>query len=269
MKKDSLGDRMKRYENVSRFYLTNRSPVIIRIDGKTFHTFTRGFWKPFDPIMVKTMKQTMQYLCKNIENCVLGYTQSDEITLVLCDYKTIDTQPWFDNNILKITSVSASMATAAFNQFFRENVYAKFFNSLKTFDEMAKPYMSSDNYKTALFDSRCFNIPIDEVNNCLVWRQHDAIRNSIQSVAQSFFSHTELMGKNCNELIEMLNHCYSYDWHSIDTDLQRGSCCVKRDYNYLNDNGEPCFRRGWIIDENIPIFHEDPDYVEKRIMFKE
>lgn len=264
MKKDSLGDRMKRYENVSRFYFTNRSPVIIRIDGKAFHTFTRGFQKPFDPIMVKTMKQTMQYLCKNIENCVLGYTQSDEITLVLCDYKTIDTQPWFDNNILKITSVSASMATAAFNQFFRENVYAKFFNS-----EAANPYMLGDNYKTALFDSRCFNIPIDEVNNCLVWRQQDAIRNSIQSVAQSFFSHTELMGKNCNELIEMLNHCYSYDWYSLDTDLQRGSCCVKRDYNYLNDNGEPCFRRGWIIDENIPIFHEDPDYVEKRIMFKE
>lgn len=129
--------------------------------------------------------------------------------------------------------------------------------------------MSDDNYKTALFDSRCFNIPIDEVNNCLVWRQQDAIRNSIQSVAQAFFSHKELMGKNCNELIEMLNHCYSYDWHSIDPDLQRGSCCVKRDYNYLNDNGEPCFRRGWIIDENIPIFHEDPDYVEKRIMFKE
>ena len=120
MRNDNLGDRMKTYENVTRTYLTRRTPVIIRIDGKAFHSFTRGFEKPFDSVLVEAMQQTMKYLCENIEGCVLGYTQSDEITLVLCDYKKLTSQAWFDNNIQKICSVSASMATMVFNRYFEE-----------------------------------------------------------------------------------------------------------------------------------------------------
>lgn len=118
MVKDALGDRMKKYEYVSRTYLTPRTPVIIRIDGKAFHTFTRGFQKPFDGVLVKTMQETMKFLCENIQGCVLGYTQSDEITLVLVDYKKINSCAWFDYNIQKCASVAASMATMAFNKFF-------------------------------------------------------------------------------------------------------------------------------------------------------
>ena len=96
MDKTTLGDRMKNnYENISRYYLTRRMPVIIRIDGKAFHTFTRGFKKPFDDIFVKTMQDTMKYLCENIQGCVLGYTQSDEISLVLVDYAELTTDAWF------------------------------------------------------------------------------------------------------------------------------------------------------------------------------
>ena len=105
MRNDNLGDRMKTYENVTRTYLTRRTPVIIRIDGKAFRSFTRGFEKPFDSVLVEAMQQTMKYLCENIEGCVLGYTQSDEITLVLCDYKKLTSQAWFDNYIQKICSV--------------------------------------------------------------------------------------------------------------------------------------------------------------------
>lgn len=122
MNKDTLGDRMKGYENVTRNHLIRRMPVIIRIDGKAFHTLTRGFNKPFDDVLVATMQDTMKYLCENVEGCVLGYTQSDEISLVLCDYKKLETSAWFDNNIQKICSVSASLATAAFNKFFPLNV---------------------------------------------------------------------------------------------------------------------------------------------------
>ena len=87
MDKTTIGNRMKNnYENITRYYLTRRMPVIIRIDGKAFHTFTRGFKKPFDDVLVKTMQDTMKYLCENIQGCVLGYTQSDEISLVLTDY---------------------------------------------------------------------------------------------------------------------------------------------------------------------------------------
>lgn len=109
-KYDSLGDRMKGYENIARNYLTRRIPTIIRVDGKAFHTFTRGMEKPFDRILMTTMQNTMKYLCENIQGCVFGYTQSDEITLVLTDYATITTDAWFGYNIQKMCSVSASMA---------------------------------------------------------------------------------------------------------------------------------------------------------------
>ena len=112
MSKDSLGDRMKLYyENRSKTYLTRRTPVIIRLDGCHFHTFTRGFAKPFDKRLVEAMQETMLELCKTIQGCVLGYTQSDEITLVLVDYKALDTDAWFDYSVQKLCSVSAAMAT--------------------------------------------------------------------------------------------------------------------------------------------------------------
>ena len=117
-KKDILSDRMKTYENVNRTYLTRRTPVIIRLDMRAGHTFTKGFQKPFDEIFMKSMRETMKYLCENIQGCKLGYTQSDEISLLLVDYDDINTAAWFDYNILKIVSVSASMATLAFNKAF-------------------------------------------------------------------------------------------------------------------------------------------------------
>ena len=119
---NKLGIRMKIYENVTRNYLTRRVPVLIRIDGKSFHSFTKGFQRPFDELLISTMQQTAKYLCENIQGCKLAYTQSDEITLLLTDYETIGTQGWFDYNIQKIVSVSASMATLAFNKYFFSNI---------------------------------------------------------------------------------------------------------------------------------------------------
>ena len=116
--KDDLGTRMKEYESVSKNFLTRRVPVIIRVDGKAFHTFTKGFVKPFDVVLMKTMQDTMKYLCENIQGCVLGYCQSDEITLVLTDYADIGTCAWFDYNVQKICSVVSSMATLEFNKKF-------------------------------------------------------------------------------------------------------------------------------------------------------
>lgn len=101
-KNDSLGDRMKGYEGVSRNFLTRRVPAIIRLDGKAFHTFTKGMEKPFDLVLTQAMQETMKHLCENIQGCVLGYTQSDEITLVLTDYATIQTDAWFGYNIQKM-----------------------------------------------------------------------------------------------------------------------------------------------------------------------
>lgn len=283
MRNDNLGDRMKTYENVTRTYLTRRTPVIIRIDGKAFHSFTRGFEKPFDSVLVEAMQQTMKYLCENIEGCVLGYTQSDEITLVLCDYKKLTAQAWFDNNIQKICSVSASMATMVFNRYFEE-IAQKWedteFSKIpiegvevtdKAQEEKWNKYSSAHNaalVKGAMFDSRVFNIPKEEVNNCLLWRQQDATRNSVQSVAQANFSHRQLEGKNCNELQEMLWQEKGINWNDYPTNLKRGSCCVKSTYT-LEVDGKSVQRSKWVIDNEIPIFSQNTWYVNGRITFDE
>lgn len=111
---------MKTYESISRNFLTRRVPVIIRIDGKAFHTFTRGLKKPFDTRIMDATRRTMKFLCRSIQGCIFGYTQSDEIALVLTDYETIATDSWFMYNVQKMCSIAASMATLEFNRLFRE-----------------------------------------------------------------------------------------------------------------------------------------------------
>ena len=278
MDKTTLGDRMKNnYENITRYYLTRRMPVIIRIDGKAFHTFTRGFKKPFDDILVKTMQDTMKYLCENIQGCVLGYTQSDEISLVLTDYAELTTDAWFGNNLQKMCSVSASMATLAFNKFFSGRVQEFMYDCCddlsgqiipkkkNEYDNAAKVYFNKFN--AAMFDSRVFTIPREEVCNYLIWRQQDATRNSIQSVGQANFSQKELHGKSCNNIQDMLMIQKSINWNDYSTTLKRGSCCIKtviQDYITEVKGGEAPVSK-WVIDNEIPIFTQDRNYVEKLI----
>ncbi len=265
-KRDSLGDRMKEYyENRAKTYLTRRMPVIIRLDGKAFHTFTKGLKKPYDEIFHNTMNATMKYLCEHIQGCKLGYTQSDEITLLLTDDDTLDTDAWFDNNVQKICSVSASMATLAFNKYFRE-----FTEEYLTSDAWVNHYWEKDveQYantlrkaveKGAMFDSRCFNIPKDEVVNCFIWRSQDAVRNAIQMLGQCNFSHKELHGKSCNNIQDMLMTQKGINFNDMPTEFKRGVCCYKR---LAEKNGT--IRSEWFIDKEIPIFTQDRDYVEKR-----
>lgn len=276
MDKTTLGNRMKNnYENISRYYLTRRTPVIIRIDGKTFHTFTRGFKKPFDNILVKTMQETMRYLCENVQGCVLGYTQSDEISLVLLDYAELTTDAWFGNNLQKMCSVSASMATLAFNKVFTRNVLKQSKRLIHTeyLDEKDVSYIKTLEKamdKGAMFDSRVFTIPKEEVCNYMLWRQKDAVRNSIQSVGQFNFSHKELHGKSCNNIQDMLMTQKGINWNDYDTTLKRGSCCIKvRDglikYDEVGSICDYTERKKWIIDNEIPIFSQDRNYIEKLI----
>lgn len=124
---DDLGCRMKTfYEQIPKTKLMRRCPVAIRIDGRAFHTFTRGFQKPFDEVLIKSMQETMKYLCENIQGCVLGYTQSDEITLILVDYKKLTSSAFFDYEVQKLCSIAASMATMVFNESFSK-IYSKLY----------------------------------------------------------------------------------------------------------------------------------------------
>ena len=277
MDKTTLGDRMKNnYENITRYYLTRRMPVIIRVDGRSFHTFTKGFKKPFDDVLVKTMQDTMKYLCENVQGCVLGYTQSDEISLVLTDYAELTTDAWFGNNLQKMCSVSASMATLEFNKAFNDNILKYIDNHLdadcgvtKDLTEYTKTLINARN-KGAMFDSRVFTIPKEEVCNALIWRQQDATRNSIQSVGQANFSQKELHGKSCNDIQDMLMLQKGINWNDYSTTLKRGSCCIKADDSFTeyDEVGNICGytkRSKWVIDNEIPIFTQDRNYVERLI----
>ena len=282
MVNDALGDRMKGYENVNRNYLTRRVPVIIRIDGRAFHTFTRGFKRPFDEILVKSMQETMKYLCENIQGCVLGYTQSDEITLVLIDYKRLDSCAWFDYNIQKMASIAASMATMAFNKFFKVAI-DEYFTSNKLVTVLTKADLDYNNELTryysvldkainkgAMFDARCFNIPKDEVCNCVLWRQNDATRNSIEMVGHANFSQKQLHQKSCNEIQDMLMVQCGINWNDFPVNLKRGSCCIREQYSIEGSDGKSVVRSKWTIDNNIPIFKgEGREYIEKLIYISE
>lgn len=250
--RDELGKRMKKYESVSKTVLMRKTPVIIRIDGKAFHTFTRGFEKPFDRVLVKTMQETTKYLCENIQGCVFGYTQSDEISLVLIDYQTLTTDAWFDYEVQKLCSVAASMTTMAFNRFFAEEVAAW---QNRTFPRDYLGYNTGtisetniallETYKKAItkgamFDARAFNIPKEEVTNCIYWRQLDATRNSIQMVGQAHFSHNELHEKTCNQIQDMLHEQKEINWNDYPAYLKRGTA-VKKD-----ETGS------WYIDLDMP-----------------
>ena len=270
MKRDDLGNRMKTfYEQIPKTRLMRRTPVVIRIDGKAFHTFTRGFKRPFDDVLIKTMQETAKYLCENIQGCQLAYTQSDEISLLLIDYQRFETSAWFDYEIQKMCSISASMATMAFNRIFSETVSDLKIDNTKPMDK----YFDAV-YSGAMFDARVFNIPKEEATNYFYWRQLDASRNSIQMVGQANFSHKELQQKSCNDIQDMLMTQKSINWNDLPTYQKRGSCVV-RNKIVLESDGikEKCMLRdskqgenNWIVDKDIPIFKsEGRRYIESLV----
>ena len=251
-------------------------PVIIRIDGKAFHTFTRGFKRPFDEVLIKTMQETTKYLCENIQGCVLGYTQSDEITLVLVDYQKFETAAWFDYEVQKMCSIAASMATMEFNRRFEMN--AELHSVRKVCDEEGNiineeeyQYASAHTkayFKGAMFDARVFNIPKEEVTNCLYWRQLDASRNSVQMVGQANFSHKELQNKTCSNIQDMLMEQKGINWNDFPTHQKRGTCVIKEEYQSpeVDIKDGVCIRTRWIIDTEIPIFKGDGrKYIDKLV----
>lgn len=282
---DDLGIRMKTfYEQIPKIKLMKRCPVAIRIDGKAFHTFTDGFQKPFDEVLIKSMQETMKYLCENIQGCILGYTQSDEITLILIDYKKLTSSAWFDYEIQKICSIAASMATMSFNKFFENNVddyrFSKW-DGISKYEEGTEEYIKTllkAVDKGAMFDARVFNIPKEEVTNLVYWRQLDASRNSIQMVGQANFSHKELQHKTCNNIQDMLMTQKGINWNDLPTYQKRGSCCVRNKIIIKSDDGMETAQlrdtskseNEWIIDTEIPIFKgEGREYIDRLVFVGE
>lgn len=248
------------YENRSKTYLTRRMPCVLRLDGKAWHSFTRGFKRPYDKILHEAMNDTMKYLCENIQGCKFGYTQSDEITLILTDFDTLTTDAWFDYSVQKMCSISASMATLAFNKALQKHrdEFADSVAALQDFD-IEQNYLAVLQKaldRGALFDSRCFSIPESDLPNVLVWRQQDATRNAVQMLGQTYFSHKELDHKTTNMIQEMLFTQKGINFNDMPVEFKRGVCCTKQ---ICEKNG--VLRRRWVIDKEPPIFSQRPDYI--------
>jgi tRNA(His) 5'-end guanylyltransferase len=221
-------------------------PVILRLDGKAFHTFTSGMNKPFDRHLIYFMQETTKYLLENIQNAVLGYTQSDEISILLMNYNKFDTESWFDNNLQKMVSVSAAMASSFFTYKY---------NKADEHD-MDKQYVTSPKF--IQFDSRAFVLPEAEVNNYFISRQNDCQRNSIQMVAQSLYSHKSLQKLSCPQLIEK---------------IERDENITKKydNYSFVEQNGSVFLKYGnpaeWNLLEHI--FRKDSAIVNQLLIPEE
>jgi tRNA(His) 5'-end guanylyltransferase len=270
---DQLGDRMKDfYEDRTRYKLARRTNTIIRIDGKAFHTYTRGLKRPFDEGLMEDMNKTTEYLCQNIQGAKFGYVQSDEISILITDYDDISTHAWFDGNLQKMASIAASLATAKFNQL----------RTLRRMEELHDYEIMSvvEETKLAMFDARVFQIPYqEEVINYFIWRQQDATRNSISSVAQAYFSSKELHGKKTNEMQDMLMLEKGINWNDFTPREKRGSLIRKVEKTYVKlQSGqtvqvnpsqvdprlnETFSRNKWEADKETPIFSQDKCYLRE------
>ncbi len=208
---DSLGDRIKRYESIAKHSAMPNMPLVIRVDGKAFHTFTKHCEKPFDAYLQAAMVDAARYTARNMQGFKAAYVQSDEATFVLTDYDTHETEGWFAYELPKMISISAAMMSVAF---------------IKAISETKPEYLNLANLP--VFDSRAFNVPHHDVINTFLWRAMDWKRNSVQMLAQANFSHSKLQGKNVDTLKEMLIDI-GQDWDKLPGRDKYGSFIVKDD----------------------------------------
>ena len=272
--KDALGDRMKDfYEDRTRTKLARRTNTVIRIDGKAFHTYTKGLKRPFDQGLMEDMNRTTEFLCQNIQGAKFGYVQSDEISILITDYDDISTHAWFDGNLQKMASIAASLATAKFNQLrmARSTWEGNDIEGMLDHDDI-------QSFKLAMFDARVFQIPYqEEVFNYFIWRQQDATRNSISSVAQAHFSSKELHGKKTGEMQDMLMLQKGINWNDFTPREKRGSLIRKVEKKFIKsdsiedvaktpnneriDDKHIYTRSKWEADPETPIFSQDKAYL--------
>lgn len=280
-KKDSLGDRMKSYEEINRSFLIPKLHTILRLDGRAFHTYTKKFKKPYDEILIHAMNETAKYLCANIQGAQFAYVQSDEITIYLSDATDLETQMWYGGNIQKMVSVSAAMATAVFNKAIMLSDVETELDSILVYNTCNKePKMDVGfcieqllkKLKTAEFDSRVFQLPNDhEVVNCVLWRQQDCVRNSVSSVAQYLFSHKELHGKNVAMMKDMIKskvimmkttmNSDVVDWDEMDPALKYGRLIQQVQ---LTDVKTGSIRNSWSADA-CPLIMDDKTWLYDKI----
>lgn len=275
--KDELGVRMKKYEYCYRQYMPLGTIKVIRLDMRAGHTFCRNFKRPFDDIFSQAMTKTAISLCEQIPGVRFAYTQSDEISLALNDnYGRDDSfSCFFEGNIEKMISISASIATAAFNKAYALLVYKKYKDKVINaadgtgVNTAEEGFYYIKNIFNAQFDSRVFILPTEmELHNYFLWRQQDATRNSILSVGYANFPQNKMDNKNCEQIQNML-HMIGINWNDFPIKYKRGIIVVREEYTkkttYTDRNKEvkeiECLRHRWTSEFPIPILSQAIDFI--------
>jgi len=244
---DSLGDRMKKYEKQASNQIDANLPVFVRLDGKAFHTWVKimGCEKPFDESLSYLFQTATVNTCQDIGQVIMAYSQSDEVTFLLSGWQHLDSQIYFGGKSQKITSVIASIFTG------------HFIRTLLGMNEYA--VLADGEIKLPSFDARVFNVPVHEIENVFIWRQMDAKRNSIQSIARSLYSHKELNGKSSKIMLDMIK-AKDLDWNDLPIIQKLGFVVKKDEYIVPSDTGN-VVRTRWIIDNDIPFFVDESEYI--------
>lgn len=271
-KKDTLGDRMKRYEGVTRYSLPRRTYTIVRVDGRAFHTFTRGLGRPYDTRFMEAMDVAAVRLCEEIAGAKFAYVQSDEISLLAVDFGSIDTQPWFDGSLQKWASVGASIATAAFNF----EIAKLYFAGAHGQEPVGEHPALGKKKPLATFDFRAFPLPdFVEVENYFIWRQNDAMRNSVAMLAQHHASHKQLMGKKRADQHDII-HAAGDNWAKHPHGFKNGRTVRYKspDEVIRATRGLPATEKvkalkertsNWFVDSAAPVFTQDRKYLRGMI----
>jgi tRNA(His) 5'-end guanylyltransferase len=206
------------------------------------------------------MNETMKYLCQNVQGCKFGFTQSDEISLLLTDYDTLTTDAWFDYNVQKMCSIVASMATLKFSQFFRDAVNEYFSDKIEDYDYHKTMCLARD--KGAMFDARCFNIPANEVRNYFIWRQSDGTRNAINMLGRTYFSDKQMHGLSTSDVQEKLFAMHGINFNDMPVPFKRGMACVR--VERPTDANPAVLRKVWHLAEPC-IFTNDVNFIMAEI----
>lgn len=245
----TLSDRMKKYEEPTDLCLVRRMPAIIRIDGKAFHSFTKRFSPDYDEFFRRMMEQTTLELCKNIQGARIAYSQSDEISILLVDYNKFNSEPFLNGRVQKIASVVASMATLYFNKEINDACLNSQSAEGPKFDGVLVSLLCNKLH-TAMFDARVFNIPREDVTNYFIWRQQDAVRNSILDLGYKYFSHKQLLNHSCDQIQDKLFKERGINWNNCEIKLKRGFTVAKHGGDF------------WYTDLAIPEFSKDREYID-------
>ena len=251
----NLEDKCKYFRGLTDYRIVPGGYTLLMLDGKNFSKMIKNtFKKPFDEDFIHMMNETAKYLVEHLQGAKIAYTQSDEISILVTDFDTPQTDLLFGGRLCKINSIAASMATAEFNRLFmkyqlEQTKTSEDYRFENVIDKICK-------MKLVQFDCKCWMVPTE--NDMFAWFLHrnlDCIKNSKNQTSQTYIPHKQLVGKTADEGIELLKNEKGIDWYALPDGMKYGRIICKKEMN-LVWNGIPYVRNKFVAEEGFPLSEE-------------